>query len=527
MKRESWTLKKCCKVAKRFETLTQWANAPGIGGSYQAARKNGWLLVCSKHMRVKRVQWTEPMLISDALKYTTIRDWSKNSPAAQLFASRRRDIYKKCTAHMSTLRQSWNKTTCLAEAKRHKTISLWQKHSQGSYAWARTHSCLSLCTKHMTRYDDAARIKGINEAGKKSSPSYRFVSFEKTDKAGLILVKVQNLDYKDKFAIRPISSLKKGINPWGNKIPDELVAMEINRIGSNSEPPYKFISVIRRPGSAQKWVKIQNTKTLKFATSQFNTLKQGSNPWWTKSSLSKEDLTVRVNDLGKTSPMPYKLISFKKNIRKNYMITIEQLCTKKLLTVGLGTLKKGRNPWDGKGKYTQAQLMKKINSLGQKSLPNYRFVDTFCKNSVRYVKIQNVKTNKYSVKRYDVLITGSNPWNDTHNRYECKEVQPKVNRALKQMGLWVEREVSISKTSRVDFVVTNKDGRKMIIEVKSDKSFWSKNSLLSQKNKYMRDGKKKYGNSYAGTFLVSLKGKINLCLSIDNLEKVLKSKRLI
>jgi RecB family endonuclease NucS len=64
----------------------------------------------------------------------------------------------------------------------------------------------------------------------------------------------------------------------------------------------------------------------------------------------------------------------------------------------------------------------------------------------------------------------------------------------------------------VDFLVTNKKGRKVIIEVKSDKKKHTKNDLTEQISRYQTDGKKKFGNLYAKTFLVSLNGRYGLTL---------------
>ena len=44
----NWNLKKCMKVAKRFENEDDWAN--GAPSSYKAACANGWKNQCLKNM---------------------------------------------------------------------------------------------------------------------------------------------------------------------------------------------------------------------------------------------------------------------------------------------------------------------------------------------------------------------------------------------------------------------------------------------------------------------------------------------
>jgi hypothetical protein len=50
-KKSKWSLERCQKVAKRFESVAAWeAGAPS---SYKSAAAHGWVEQCSSHMRSK------------------------------------------------------------------------------------------------------------------------------------------------------------------------------------------------------------------------------------------------------------------------------------------------------------------------------------------------------------------------------------------------------------------------------------------------------------------------------------------
>lgn len=43
------TLPQCQAIARKFATKTEWQK--GHFPTYNAARRNGWLAICTKHMR--------------------------------------------------------------------------------------------------------------------------------------------------------------------------------------------------------------------------------------------------------------------------------------------------------------------------------------------------------------------------------------------------------------------------------------------------------------------------------------------
>lgn len=83
-----WTLDRCREIAKNYKSRKEWAHSKekGAGSSYVAARKNGWLDECCKHMIPTR----KPMGFwkikencrVESLKYGSKIEWL-NTPGAK------------------------------------------------------------------------------------------------------------------------------------------------------------------------------------------------------------------------------------------------------------------------------------------------------------------------------------------------------------------------------------------------------------------------------------------------------------
>lgn len=174
---------------------------------------------------------------------------------------------------------------------------------------------------------------------------------------------------------------------------------------------------------------------------------------------------------------------------------------------------------------TQKEIKTKVNKIGKTLFPKIRFVkDTHKKTNKgnRLIMVQNCETNEVAIREYTSLLKGRNPWNKKHVRYEERFIHPKVKSALKKLNLSFKQEDWISERSRVDFVCTTKNNRKILIEVKCDHTNQSAKKITQQIIRYKNEGKKKFGNLYAGTFLVSQDGTHGY--SIKDLALVLKAR---
>ena len=168
----------------------------------------------------------------------------------------------------------------------------------------------------------------------------------------------------------------------------------------------------------------------------------------------------------------------------------------------------------------------KAGQVSNNKLEQYDFVSLAgkTKHNTMLVKIKNRATHKIRTVQYSHLVwAGHNPFNLTHDCHEVNVIHPKVKSYLSKLDLKIEQEVKISEHSRVDFVCTNKLGKKIIIEVKSDIKRHTSKNLTAQINRYIRDGKKLYGKDFKRTYLVSINGtygfslkELGLMLKQDN-----------
>lgn len=298
--------------------------------------------------------------------------------------------------------------------------------------------------------------QNLIKAGVKSIHPYQVLSVQRM--YGKTFATIQNLSTKEKL-VRRADHLLSGTDPWvehGGS--DQKTILEINKIGSKSNPPYKALAIVGRTKSRRRIVKIQNLLTNQTSAKSASSLYEGNNPW-------------RITSLPKE------------------------------------------------------EVERQINAIGGKASPAYKYVSHKRENGRTLIKIQNLVTKSMAYSEMSNLKRGRNPWNEDQDRHEERIVHPKVKKFLQGLNYKVDQEVIISKRSRVDFICTNKDGRKILIEVKSDKKEHSSNSISTQLNKYRTDGKKKFGNSYAKTYLVSLEGTYGF--SLNELKRILRQDGLI
>lgn len=128
-----------------------------------------------------------------------------------------------------------------------------------------------------------------------------------------------------------------------------------------------------------------------------------------------------------------------------------------------------------------------------------------------YKKERSVISLKEVQKRY---------WKDSNLDLREKKACKSLELKLKNIYLIkkVEPEFYLDRSSRVDFKITLRSGRIVLIEVKHDLSSWSRRELKEQITKYARLGKKTFGNKYQHTLLVSPNGKYGI-----SFQKLIKS----
>jgi predicted GIY-YIG superfamily endonuclease len=144
-----WTFEECIKSANKYKTNNEWLKKDS--GAYNAAKRNGWLDECRKHMKVGRNRgyWTLKLCLNESKKYKTPSEWSKNEPNSYSAACRN-GWKEECTSHMIKIKV-WSKEECIEIAQKYERITDWLQSNKNSYQAAYRNGWLSECCSHMIK----------------------------------------------------------------------------------------------------------------------------------------------------------------------------------------------------------------------------------------------------------------------------------------------------------------------------------------------------------------------------------------
>jgi len=134
-----WTKEKCIKEALKYKTKNDFRLKSG--SAYNSSLKKGWHdEVCSHMKRPKRmVIWSFDVCKTEALKYTTKKEFAKKSSVAYSTSVKNGWIDKIC-GHMHKLPFNtifWTKEKCVEVAKKCKTRTEFARNYGGAYHRAR------------------------------------------------------------------------------------------------------------------------------------------------------------------------------------------------------------------------------------------------------------------------------------------------------------------------------------------------------------------------------------------------------
>jgi len=141
----SWTDEMLIADAKRFETRKEWSRKSRY--AYRTACNRNLLDVCCAGMRQVRISWTDEMLIADAARFETRSEWARESAAYNV--AHRRNLLDVCCAGMRQVYTSWTDEMLIADAKRFETRGEWQRESSSAYSIALTRNLMDVCCAHM------------------------------------------------------------------------------------------------------------------------------------------------------------------------------------------------------------------------------------------------------------------------------------------------------------------------------------------------------------------------------------------
>ncbi len=144
MKRIKWTKEAIKKEALKYKTRNEFKKSNG--SSYRAAIKLSILGEVCIHMPQNasigklppNFKWTEALLIAEALKYKTKKEFRLKSSGAYKRA-RQIDILNKICSHMENNLHLWTNEELAKEALKYRTRGEFQYNSRKAYnvAWLR------------------------------------------------------------------------------------------------------------------------------------------------------------------------------------------------------------------------------------------------------------------------------------------------------------------------------------------------------------------------------------------------------
>ena len=148
---EIWTFEACKKLAEKYKTVAEFTNTHP--SAYTVATRKRWWPKISQHMerRVEHGKWTLEVLITEASKYSTRKEFRTKNPRAY-GATVEKNILDKVCGHMVRLIKPsgyWTKTRILKEAKQFNTRSEFKSNSSTAYGTARKKGWLEEACSHM------------------------------------------------------------------------------------------------------------------------------------------------------------------------------------------------------------------------------------------------------------------------------------------------------------------------------------------------------------------------------------------
>lgn len=161
---------KCRDVALQCSSISEFSKK--FSGAYQNCLKYGWLdEVCSHIKRIKRKNgyWNNENVIEEAKKYSTLKEFRKNSQGAYDYASKN-NLMDNIKAFLEVGCKPigyWTYERCLEEAKKYETLIDFHNKSSSAYTCSRRNNWLEkftwLKSTRNKRYGKKYSIEELNE----------------------------------------------------------------------------------------------------------------------------------------------------------------------------------------------------------------------------------------------------------------------------------------------------------------------------------------------------------------------------
>jgi hypothetical protein len=141
-----WTFEKCQEIALRYNRKEDLRWAPGLGGLYNAARKNGWWDQICSHMSGGNTKWTKEKVIEAVRKCKYVGEF-QNKYGAAYRAAKEGNYLPQVQSLLKKKLNYWDIETVFIEAQKYKTIAEFQRGCSGAYQYARRNGLMDKIRK--------------------------------------------------------------------------------------------------------------------------------------------------------------------------------------------------------------------------------------------------------------------------------------------------------------------------------------------------------------------------------------------
>lgn len=149
-----WSDEKVLNEAKKYSTRSEWYK--NSVGSYQRASKQNLMEEATKHMKDTRVPegyYNRSRILSISKEYKFTNDWMNNDYnsyawAIKNYTSKDKEIF----GHLKHIKRGiakWTKENVLKDALKYSTLQEWRRNSGSAEGSARKHGWIKEATKHM------------------------------------------------------------------------------------------------------------------------------------------------------------------------------------------------------------------------------------------------------------------------------------------------------------------------------------------------------------------------------------------
>ena len=141
--RKIWTRDKCLEEAKKYSSCKEFYSECKV--AYTIASKHGWLkdYIWLKRDKLPNGFWTKEMTYREAKKYSTKKEFRRNSPGAYNAACKNSWLQEYDWFHAAANEKKWNYDSCYEEARRYSSTSEFRRGSMTAYCKAKDNGWLS------------------------------------------------------------------------------------------------------------------------------------------------------------------------------------------------------------------------------------------------------------------------------------------------------------------------------------------------------------------------------------------------